>query len=57
MTEKTITGGTYNMVTFADRLMLGLSRHWLLVAGLGLGLWVLLPWLAPMLTRAAGHIL
>ncbi len=52
MAEKTITGGTSNIVTFADRLMLGWSRHWLLVAGLGLGLWVLLPWLAPVLMVA-----
>lgn len=49
MAERTMTGRAGSAAAFADRLMLGLSRHWLLVAGLALGLWVLLPWLAPLL--------
>ncbi len=37
---------------FIDRLMLAISRHWLLIAAIILGGWVLLPWLAPVLMAA-----
>lgn len=36
-------------VFFIDRLMLAISRHWLLIVAIILGVWVLLPWLAPVL--------
>jgi uncharacterized membrane protein len=49
MAQKAITGRTHDAVTFIDHLLLGLSRHWLLIINLILGLWVLLPWLAPAL--------
>ncbi len=49
MTEEAVTGRTRDLALFVDRLALGLSRHWLLIAVLALGLWVLLPWLAPVL--------
>jgi uncharacterized membrane protein len=49
---KAVTGRTRDVVIFIDRLVLGLSRHWLLIAGLVLGAWVLLPWLAPVLMAA-----
>jgi uncharacterized membrane protein len=52
MTETVVTGRTRDAVIFIDRLILALSRHWVLVAGLALGLWVLLPWLAPVLMAA-----
>ena len=32
-----------------DRLAQGITRHWLLLLGLGLGIWTTLPWLAPVL--------
>ncbi len=49
---KAVTGRTRDVVIFIDRLVLGLSRHWLLIASLVLGAWVLLPWLAPVLMAA-----
>jgi uncharacterized membrane protein len=52
MAEKAAIGRTNEAVTFIDRLFLSLSRHWLLAACLVLGLWVLLPWLAPLLMAA-----
>jgi hypothetical protein len=52
MAETTVTGRTRDAVIFMNRLILGLSRHWLLIANLGFGLWVLLPWLAPLLIAA-----
>ena len=52
MTEEVMTGRTRDLALFIDRLALGLSRHWLLIAVLALGLWVLLPWLAPALMAA-----
>lgn len=52
MTQKVVTGRTRDIVIFIDQLILGLSRHWLLIANLFLGLWVLLPWLAPALMAA-----
>jgi uncharacterized membrane protein len=51
-TGSAITGRTRDVVIFIDRLVLGVSRHWLLVISLVLGLWVLLPWLAPVLMVA-----
>jgi len=52
MTEEVMTSRTRDLALFIDRLVLGLSRHWLLIAVLALGLWVLLPWLAPVLMAA-----
>jgi uncharacterized membrane protein len=52
MAETVVTGRTRDAVIFIDRLILALSRHWLLVASLVLGVWVLLPWLAPVLMAA-----
>jgi uncharacterized membrane protein len=52
MAEKAVAGRASDPAIFIDRLILGLSRHWLLVACLVLGLWVLLPWLAPLLMAA-----
>jgi len=52
MTEKVVTGRTRDVIIFIDRLVLVGSRHWLLIANLLLGLWVLLPWLAPVLMAA-----
>ena len=52
MAETAVTGRTRDVVIFIDRLILGLSRHWLLIANLGFGVWVLLPWLAPLLMAA-----
>lgn len=49
MAETVVTGRTRDAIIFIDRLILALSRHWLLVASLVLGVWVLLPWLAPVL--------
>jgi uncharacterized membrane protein len=34
-----------------DRFVQGVIRHWLLFVGLALGIWTLLPWLAPILMR------
>jgi uncharacterized membrane protein len=52
MTEKAVPGRASDAAIFIDRLFLSLSRHWLLAACLVLGLWVLLPWLAPLLMAA-----
>jgi uncharacterized membrane protein len=52
MANTTIIIGRRDAVILADRFILELSRHWLLVANLALGLWVLLPWLAPLLMAA-----
>jgi uncharacterized membrane protein len=52
MTETTISGRQSDLVVRVDRFALWLSRHWLLVANLVLGVWVLLPWLAPVLMVA-----
>ncbi len=49
MAETVVTGRTRDAIIFIDRLMLALSRHWVLIASLVLGVWVLLPWLAPAL--------
>ena len=43
------------------RIVLGIARHWLLILNLVLGVWVALPWLAPVFmhwgwARAAGAI-
>jgi len=46
------TNATRDVIIFIDRLILALSQHWLLVASLVLGVWVLLPWLAPVLMAA-----
>ncbi len=51
-TGKAVTGRTRDVVIFIDRLILGLSRRWLPITSLVLGLWVLLPWLAPVLMAA-----
>jgi uncharacterized membrane protein len=42
------TAQTGPVVAFVDRLFLFLSRHWLAVLNVATGLWVLLPWLAPV---------
>jgi uncharacterized membrane protein len=47
-----IAVGTRDVVRSADRFILALSRHWLLLANIMLGLWVSLPWLAPPLMAA-----
>jgi uncharacterized membrane protein len=52
MTEQAVTGRTRDVVIFLDRLILSFTRHWLLILSLILGVWVLLPWLAPVLMAA-----
>ncbi len=49
MTTKTTSLPDQNLVSFADRIMLAASEHWLLIFNIIVGLWVLLPWLAPVL--------
>ena len=46
---------------FMKRIVLGMARHWLLILNIALGVWVALPWLAPVFmhwgwARAAGAI-
>ncbi|MEW5956683.1 MAG: DUF2085 domain-containing protein [Chloroflexota bacterium] len=52
MAENLALESTRPVVTFIDRFMLAISRHWLLIAAAILGVWVLLPWLAPVLMAA-----
>lgn len=54
MTQKieTSTTGTRNAAKMIDRLALAFSRHWLLVVNIILGVWLFLPWLAPVLMIA-----
>ena len=33
---------------FMKRIVLGIARHWLLILNVALGIWVALPWLAPV---------
>jgi uncharacterized membrane protein len=40
---------TSSLISGLDRFVHGLLRHWLLLFGLGLGIWTTLPWLAPVL--------
>jgi uncharacterized membrane protein len=47
-----VSGRTRGIVLLVDRLVLGASRHWLLIANVLLGTWVMLPWLAPALMAA-----
>ena len=35
-------------LTLMKRIVLGITRHWLLVINILIGVWVLLPWLAPV---------
>lgn len=46
-----VTGRTRDLVIWIDRLILRFSRHWLLTLSLVLGVWVGLPFLAPVLMR------
>jgi len=61
MAEEIVNPRTREAHVFLDRLFLALSRHWLLVASLVLGVWVLLPWLAPVLMatglKGGGHLI
>jgi len=52
MAEKLALESTRPVVTVIDRLVLVISRNWLLIAAVLLGVWVLLPWLAPVLMAA-----
>jgi uncharacterized membrane protein len=52
MTENLALDTARPLPTFINRLMLAISRHWLLMATVMLGMWVLLPWLAPVLMAA-----
>jgi len=36
-------------ISLMNRIMSGLARHWLLVINVLLGIWVVLPWLAPVM--------
>ena len=46
-----VTGRTRDLVIWADKFILGFSRHWLLVITLLLGVWIGLPLLAPVLMQ------
>ncbi len=50
-----VTGRTRDMVIAADRAILGLARHWLLVFNLAVFLYVGLPFLAPVLMQAGAR--
>lgn len=43
------TASQIQKTSLAERIMSGLSRHWLLVLNIALGIWVILPWLAPVM--------
>ena len=53
MTDQTggprITGWQRQLVLFLDRQIYRMSRHWLVVFNLFMGIYVLLPFLAPIL--------
>ena len=50
--SKPVTGRTRDAVVFADRAIFRLARHWLLLANVFWGLYVGLPFLAPVLMNA-----
>jgi uncharacterized membrane protein len=61
MTNAQLSQRARTLVTFLDRLILGLAEHWLLIFNLVFGLYAGLPVLAPLLmswgqTRAANAI-
>ncbi len=47
-----VTGRTRDLVILADKIIFQLARHWLALANLFWGLYVGLPWLAPLLMEA-----
>lgn len=44
-------GRTHHFVTLLDQWVLSFSRHWLAWVNLAVGVWVLLPWVAPVLMQ------
>ena len=51
MTAVSSSAPTSSLAAGVDRFIQWLLRHWLLFVGLALGIWTLLPWLAPVLMR------
>jgi uncharacterized membrane protein len=49
MTASSPSVPTSSLAAWVDRFVQGLLRHWLLIVGLFLGVWTILPWLAPVL--------
>lgn len=49
MTEKVMNDHSPNLAISINRLALGFSRHGLLIVNIILGVWLFLPWLAPVL--------
>ena len=47
-----VTDQTWRARSRAQRVLLWFSRHWLAVFNVGWGIFVILPWLAPVLMRA-----
>jgi hypothetical protein len=56
MAEGAFARRSHRLVTGVDRAVLFFSRHWLAFANVILGLWMTLPWLAPVLMHVGAIV-
>jgi hypothetical protein len=55
MTTSSPSVPTSPLAAGVDRFIQSLLRHWLLLVGLVLGIWTILPWLVPILMHQGWH--